>query len=225
MDKKRNIINSLREKLRQRNADTNFTNKFLYNTFLEQVKWLIKREVQKGVIYKSTILFQTINCMKVIETSTIDKCCPIKTNCKIYRTCDILPDMWTDDDGPIISRVLSIDGSKSFIYTTPITWEAKKNDPYNSMIHIPYVFYSNGYLWFPEYNPNLIKISAYFVDDVSDVNYCDDEKKCVPYLDKKFMIPDWIQAEAMMKTLELILGSTIKIPLDNQIDKNETRKD
>lgn len=47
MDKKRNIINSLREKLRQRNADTNFTNKFLYNTFLEQVKWLIKREVQK----------------------------------------------------------------------------------------------------------------------------------------------------------------------------------
>lgn len=224
---KRQAIDSLRNKLRERNADSNYTNQFLYQTLLEQAKWLIKREISAGRIWRNVSFFQTLSCIDVIETSVIDPCCPIKTNCSIYRTERKLPETWQDDNGPLIKTISSIDNSTSFFYTTPTTWQNKKNDPYNRKSTEKYCFFADGYLWFPEHNPHKVNIYGLFTDDTSIIdtvcNPCKD-RPCTRYLDTRFMFPEWVEAEMMAKAIELLAGVSKRIQEDEQIDKNPTRK-
>lgn len=221
---KRVAIESLREKLRERDADSNYSNQFLFNILVEHAKWLIKREISKGNIYKNTALFQTFRCVDVIESSTIDKCCPIKTKCTIFRTKNKLPDIWLEDAGPIIKGVTSVDNSSDFWVTTPTTWQNKRENPYQKMSKQMHSFYSDGYMWFPENNPHKVNINAFWVDDVSTLNECEDNG-CVRYLDTRFMIPDWLEAEMYAKALEQVAGVTKRLPEDNIINKNPTRRD
>ncbi len=227
MESKRQQIDTLRQMLKERNVDTNFTNKFLYDVLLKQGKWLIKREISSGNIYKNTNFFQTISCMDVEETSIIPKCCSIKTNCKIYRTKEKLPEIWQDDDGPVIKSVTSIDGSTEFFVTKGSIWAAKRNDPYQKMVKLYYTFFEDGYLWFPVYNPHKVTVSIFPVDDLSlwsrNCTDCDDNKECIRFLDTSFMVPTWVEAELFAKCLQQLVP-TLQLQPDNQIDKNNTRK-
>lgn len=220
---KRQAIDSFREKLRERNADSNYSNQFLYRTLMEQGRWLIKREISAGRIYTNTFFFQSLKCQKVIEVPATDPCCPIKTNCKMYRTENKIPDVWIDNGGPIIKAITSADNSTDFWVTTPTTWSNKKNDPYQKKSKQMYTFYSDGYFWFPEHNPHLVNILGFWTDDVSQLNGCG-EKECVRYLDTRLLIPDWLEAEMFAKALQQLAGITKRLPEDEQIDKNPTRK-
>lgn len=231
MSTKRTVINLLREELRERNADSTYPNQFLYNVLLEHSKWLIKREISAGRIYRNTTFFQTLPCREVIEVSSVDSCCPVKTNCTIYRTKNKLPEIWDDTVGPIIRAVTSVDGSTDFFPVSASDWQNKKNDPYQKMADLKYSIYSDGYLWFPAHNPNLVNIYAFFKDDVKLIPQdkceggdCDNKEDCIVYLDTKFFVPDWIEAEIISKAAEQLAGITKRLPEDNQIDKNPTRK-
>jgi hypothetical protein len=219
---KRQAIDSLRNKLRERNADSNYSNQFLYLSLMEHAKWLIKREISAGRIYKNTFFFQYLGCQKVIEVSAIDPCCPVKTNCKIYRTECKIPDIWIDNDGPIIKGIFSVDHSTEFWHTTATTWMNKKIDPYQKKSKVMYTFYSDGYFWFPEHNPHYVNILGFWADDVTQLG-CG-EKECVRFLDTRFTIPDWLEAEMFAKALQQLAGISKRLPEDEQIDKNPTRK-
>lgn len=227
MSTKRQVIDSLRNKLRERNADSNYSNQFLYTVLLEHAKWLIKREISAGRIWRNVFFFQTLGCIKVVELSPIDSCCPVKTNCSIFRTEQKLPELWQDDYGPLIKTVSSVDNTTGFFYTSPTTWQSKRNDPYNRKSSEKYVFFSDGYLWFPEHNPHFVNIYGFFIDDISDVdticNPCKD-KPCTRFLDTSFFVPEWIEAEMFAKALEQLAGVSKRLPEDEQIDKNSTRK-
>jgi hypothetical protein len=45
--------------VQERNADSTYTNKDLYQNFMEQAFWLIKREASAGRIYRNSSFFQT----------------------------------------------------------------------------------------------------------------------------------------------------------------------
>lgn len=224
---KRSAIETFRQELRERNADSKLSNQFLYTELLKQAKWLIKRETSAGHIYTNNSFFQTLSCVEVIETSPIDKCCPVKTKCKIYRTKNKLPEAWIDNDGAILRSISSVDGSTDFFYTTSSTWIAKKSDPYQKMGKIKYAFFEDNYLWFPEHNPHRVTISGYFVDNVhiiDDCEDCKDKKDCIRFLDTEFLIPSYLEAEMYSKALQQILASTMKIQEDEDINKNTNRK-
>jgi hypothetical protein len=227
MNTKRAKIESFRDKLRERSADTTYSNQFLYTVLVEHAKWLIKREISAGRIWRNVSFFQSLTCLDVIETSIIDACCPIKTNCTIFRTKDKMPELWQDDNGPLIKSVTSVDYSTTFFYTTPTAWQNKKEDPYNKKSSEKYVFFANGYLWFPEHNPHKINVYGFFTDDVSMVdttcNPCKD-KPCTQFLDTPFFFPEWVEAEMYAKALEQLAGVSKRLPEDEQIDKNPTRK-
>ena len=227
---KRQIVSHFRKMLQEQGADSNFGNQFLYNALMDQAKWLIKREISAGRIYRNNSFFQTLPCQEVIETSTIDPCCPIKTKCKIYRTKHKLPEMWIDSNGPVLRYVTSIDGTTDFFITDPVTWQSKRNNPYHKMIDGKYTFPADGYLWFPEHNPHWINANGYYTDDVSlleakpcDPECKDDKKECVRFLDTKFMVPDWLHSEMFAKAFQLMFP-TKQLPEDVQIDKNTNRK-
>lgn len=223
MSTKRQVIDSIRQKLKERNVDTNYTNQFLYNVLMEQAKWLIKRAIDKGDLWLNQSRFQSLSCVEVIETSTVEDCCPIKTNCKIYRTKEKIPETWTDYRGPLIRRVLSVDNTTDFSIINPIQWQAKVSDPYNKMSTQKYSFYANGYVWFPLNNPHYVNIEAFFKEDVSNLSGCSKTKDCVRYLDTEFMIPDSLEAEMFAKALQQLVPLK-NILNDEQIDKNTNRK-
>lgn len=220
---KRQMIENLRNKLRERNADSNYSNQFLYQVLVEHAKWLIKREIKKGIIYSNSFFFKPLKCQKVIEVPIIDECCPIKTNCKIYRTECKIPDIWIDDGGPVVYSVDSVDGSTNFFITTPSGFSSRKDDPYVRKIQTYYTFYADGYFWFPEHNPHLIDIVGFWVDDVTQFNGCG-KKECVRFLDTAFIVPPWVEAELLAKALEQLAGVSKRLPEDEQVDKNPTRK-
>jgi hypothetical protein len=226
MNSKREKIESFRKKLQETGADSTYTNQFLYNTLMEHGRWLIRREISAGRIYRSTTLFRTLGCQQVVEDSVIESCCPIKTNCKIYRTKNKLPNIWVDEYGPIIKAVTSVDGSTDFFITTPNAWQNKRDDPYQKMSKQMYVFFSDGYLWFPEHNPHLVNIPAFWVDDISRLDDCSDcveDKECVRFLDTEFMIPGWLESEMFSKAISQLMPSK-QLPEDMDINKNQTRK-
>lgn len=225
MSTKRTVIDSLRNKLRERNADSDYTNQFLYSVLLEHAKWLIKREISSGRIYRNNSFFQTLGCQEVIETSTIEECCPVKTKCRIYRTKEKLPEMWIDNDGPVIKTVTSVDGTTDFYITSPTTWQNKRKDPYQKLINKKYAFFADGYLWFPENNPHRININGFYTDDISSKSGCHGKPKdCTRFLDTQFMLPGWLEAEMFAKALEQLAGVTSRIQDDEQIDKNSNRR-
>lgn len=226
---KRQVIETFRQELNERNTDSIYTNQFLYNELMKHAKWLVRREVAAGRIYINNSFFQTLSCVEVIETSTIEDCCPVKTNCKIYRTKNKLPDMWIDTNGPVLKSVSSVDGSTDFFYTNSTTWQSKKKDPYQKQGDTKYSFFSDGYLWFPEHNPNRVNIYGFYTEDISNLSAdncdgCEEEKPCTRFLDTKFMLPEWLIAEMMSNALQSMAGITEKLPNDNQPDKNATRK-
>lgn len=223
MPSKRTVIDTFRKMLQEVGADSNYTNQFLYNTLLPVAMGLIKREISAGRVYKNTKFFQTLQCQEVIEVSSIGECCPIKTDCTIFRTKCKVPDVWQDVMGPIIKTITSVDGTTNFFYTTPTTWQNKRQDPYNRMSAEKYAFFSDGYLWFPVHNPHFINIFGFFMDDVNDLNQCITREGCTRYLDTQFPIPDWILAETYGKAVQLLVPSK-QAQEDVDINKNPNRK-
>lgn len=223
----REAISSFRKKLQERSADTSYTNKDLFLNLQEHGSWLIKREISSGRIYRNTSFFQNLAARDVIEVSTTPSCIKIKTNCKIYRTKNRLPDMWIDNNGPVIKSVTSIDDSTSFTIVSPTQWQNIAQDPYQKFSSEKYCFFAEGYLWFPKDNPHKVNIRAFFKKDIRlSPDYCidcDDNKSCIKFLDTEFMVPDWLHAELFSKALQLLAPSK-QMPEDNQIDKNPTRK-
>jgi len=219
---KREILNNFRIKIKELNADSVYTNKQLYSFLIEQAQWLIKREISSGRIYRNTSFFQTLKCQEVIEVPAIDKCCPIETDCVIYRTKEKIPEAWVDNKGPIIRSITSIDNSTRFIIIEPINWLAKRNNPYEKMFKEKYTFFSDGYFYFPEYNPRSVNITGFFKDDISELNGCEDNKNCVLYLDTIFPVPDWLHAEMFAKAMQMISTSK-QMQEEQQIDKNPNR--
>jgi hypothetical protein len=224
---KREAINNLRKKIQERSADSTFSNKDLYLALLEQAQWLIKREVSAGRIYRNPSFFKLLAAREIVEVSTIPTCLNIKTNCKIYRTKNRLPEMWSDNNGPMIYSVHSIDNSTEFTRVTPTDWASIIGDPYQKFSTEKYCFFEDGYVWFPKENPYNANIRAYYKDDVKLVpdscTDCDDSESCVKFLDTEFMVPDWIIAEIFAKALQMLFP-TKQLQEDQQIDKNTNRK-
>jgi hypothetical protein len=224
MSTKRQVIESLRKKLQEAGSDSTFSNQFLYNSLMEQAQWLIRRETMSGKIYTNNSFFQTLGCQEVVEQGATDCCCPVKTHCKVYRLKDPLPELWLDDKGPVIRMVTSVDGTTEFVMTTPGTWQNKRHDPYQKMIDTKYVFFHDNYLWFPEHNPHRVNIDGFYTHDISDKSLCREKKgDCIRFLDTSFQVPEWLHAEMLAKTIQLLTMSK-QIPEDQQPDKNPNRK-
>lgn len=225
MSSNREIISKVRKSIQEKDADSTYTNKYIYSKLSEHLKWLIAREIKSGGIFRDLTLFQTRRCMPVIKVPKYDACCPIDTGCSIYRTRYALDGLWADEMGPIILRVTSLDGSTDFSVVSAKSYQVKKENPYKKYVREQFaVFDEDGFLWWEEKAPKKINIQGFFKEDITGKYTCDkSEVKCIPFLDKKFIIPGKLEAELVDKVVNQILGRTKQAPADESIDKSENR--
>ena len=217
------LISQLMNQVRLTNADSRLTRKFIWSIIDKHARWLIKREASKLRIMKLDYLFQTLKCVDVIEVPAADECCGIKTKCKVWRTREKIPDLYTDEDGVILKAVYSIDGSEEF---SPIKLQElmrKLENPHTKYDKARYYYYHNGYLYFPIKGIKMVQVKGFFVDEV--INECmpdSDKRKCVAHMDKKLRVPDYVLGELMDHALNDLIN-TKKIPVDPKVNKEENR--
>lgn len=214
-------ISKLRKLAQEKDADSTYTNKFLWSIINQNLKWLIRREISAGRIFRSSVLFQIAGCLDVIKANKINDCCPVQTNCVVYRTRKKLKEIWQDEYGPVILNVTSIDGSTQYTVVSVADYQRKQNNPYKTK-NEKFAFFYDDYIWWEDKAPKKINLQAFFSEDITNTYSCDPtccDNVCVRFLDKKFMCPDWIEAELMAKCMEQLFNSK-RLPEDNKIDKN-----
>ena len=108
------IISQLSNEFALSHADSRTTNKFWYSLIQKHTAWIVKQESDKMFLFHADSIWQTLNCVDLIEVPTTDDCCKYSgPSCKIYRTKDKIPKLYEDVFGVIIKNVNSIDYSKN----------------------------------------------------------------------------------------------------------------
>lgn len=228
----REAVYKIRKLFREVNADSRLSNRLVFSLMENASKWLISRESDKQKLIRNDKAFQMLKCVEVIEAPLIDPCCGIKSLCTMYRTKNRIPELYEDSNGVIIRGVLTIDGQTSLFQIKPSEWERKQNNPWiDKDKKNKYFFYSDGYLYFPNGSWKMIEIDALFTRDISDYNLCDDKltcddetKQCRKFLDKKFILPEYLEAQMYDSVKKDLIEIYKKLPeKSHEINKNDNK--
>lgn len=207
------------------NTDSRLTNKYIYSLLRKHRDLLIKQIDSKFQLMKLGYLYQVWKCADLIPAPTIEECYGIKTNCTIFRTRNKLPYTLVASWGPVIRKVSSIDGSTEVVPITPAEWNRIQEDTNTKYDKNYYYYWSEGYLYFPNLEWKKVKVEALFEEDIDKYNECCEEyNPCKTILDSTFRIPKEVLAVCIDNVNKEILGEYQRVPDDNKIDKNDTRK-
>lgn len=227
----RKAISQVRKGLRENDADSRMSNKFIYAIIKKHAADIIRQRSDAFRILKQQSFYQTINSIIVEEAPTIDPCCGIRSLCTVYRTRDKLPEMYEDSLGAIIKNVWVVDGSFELQPVTIDAWPRKANNPWgkNGAMKDVYYFYNDGYLYFPMSTWRLVKVRAFFQEDISKLNECDGcgnnpTLVCQPYMDNRFFLPPDLWKFVAERVLEELLKTYKQIQPDELINKDEAKK-
>jgi hypothetical protein len=139
------------------------------------------------------------------------------TNCKIKRTKERLPAFLEGYFGPLISGVMSLDGSEVFVPTDPKTWVAMTHSKTFKYNKTKYYWYLDGYLYLPNIEWEAIRVDGIFEDDVTGFN-CDTNDDCTLRQDQPFNVPDYLHGELETFVMK-DFGMAYQIPPDLISDK------
>lgn len=222
----RELIAQIRNQLKDVSADSKLTDKFIYSIMNKHAKWLIRRESRKLHIMRFDYLFQTLKCVEVEQAPVIDDCCGIRNKCRVSRTVHKLPRIYEDEDGVIIKSIFSIDGSVEYSPITISEYIRKLENPHSKYDKSIYYYFNNGYIYFPNNYIKKVMIKGYFEEDIKKFNTCTDheDSQCLSKLDQEFRIPPHLVGELMNFVMQDLANITLKIQADEQIDKNDNRR-
>lgn len=217
------IISQLDNEFSLVSADSRLTNKFWYSLIQKHTSWIIKQESDKMFLFHSDSIWQTLDCVDLIEVPTTDECCKYNgPSCTIYRTKEKLPSLYEDVFGVIIRSINSIDYSKSLQHITFQEWLRKQANPDSKYDKNLYYFYKNGFLYFPNIKWKLASITGYFKDNINKYNTCSQTKynKCESLFESEWRIPSHLIARVAEACLKELSSTYMQTKEDSQIDKN-----
>lgn len=218
------IISQLSTEFALSHADSRITNKFWYSLVQKHTAWIIKQESDKMFLFHADSIWQTLNCVDLIEVPTTDDCCKYNgPSCKIYRTKEKIPKLYEDIFGIVIKSVNSIDFNTSLKHINMQEWLRKQKNKDSKYDKNFYYFYRNGYLYFPNIKWKLISITGYFQDNINKYNVCDNnisDNKCESLFTSEWRIPSHLIARVVDACLKELSSVYLQLKEDNQIDKN-----
>ena len=211
-------ISRVRGILKAVNEDAFLTDRFLYSIISKYAKVIIQRQQNEKKLMSHDDLFEILSFVELKDVNTIEAdCAPIKTKCTIKRTESKLPKMFTGKKGPIIRKIYSIDGSITFIKTTPGQYVELTNSTNFKYNKTHYYWFRDGYLYLPNNDIEAIMVDALW-DDLLD-GFCKLETEdCTAMQDRPFPLPEYLFAEVESMTQQEF-GMTFKIPSDNTDDQ------
>lgn len=219
----REAISSVKKSIKEVNADSVLTNKFVISKLNATARVLIQQESDKLKLSKIQSLYQLLKCVEMEEAPTIDPCCGVKSLCTIWRTKDKLPALYTDSNGVIIKAIRTIDSSKEIKFTTPsrlIRIKKDKNSKYDKTI---YAFFSDGRVYLSNAEFRKIEIEGLYQDDISHLNVCEGKNDCIRLIDREWKVPQKLEDVIIKSVIKELLESYKRINGDPTINKTDTK--
>jgi hypothetical protein len=205
----RNVIKGVKE-------DAFLTDRFIYSLIIKYASVLVRRQDNENKIMRIQSLFEVLPCVDLVEVSKIDACCAgIKTNCKIMRTKEPIPEPMEGAEGPLIRSVSSLDGSIVLNNTNPSTYTYMTGQPTFKYNKTKYYWYLEGHLYFPNIPWDGVKVDGIFTESTR-IFHC--EEPCTPRQDDRLSIPDFLFAETEQMVLKE-LTFTLQVPQEGSDDK------
>lgn len=211
------IISRLRNSIKEVHADTEYSNRFLWNIILSSAKYLIKTDADKGKTFKQSSVWESI-CVKMEPVSSIIcNCMYLPYDCTVFRSKERLPEFLESSSGIIYRFIATPDLSQELVIVSPYQYAVKSKIKYNKE---KYAFIHDGYLYTPSLTYPLLSLSALFIGDISDFK-CDpvEHSQCENVLSLPTPLPDYLE-DACIKMALQELGYSKQIPSDQHPNAN-----
>lgn len=206
----RNVVKGVKE-------DAFLTDRFLYSLVIKYANLAVRRQDNENKIMRIQSLFEVLPCVDLVEVSKIDACCAgIKSDCKIMRTKDPIPEPMEGAEGPLLRSITSLDGSIIILNTNPTTYTNMANQPTFKYNNAKYYWYLEGHLFFPNIEWEGVRVDGIFTEPTHQ--YHCDEDLCKPRQDDRLSIPDFLFVEVEQQVLKE-LGFMIQTPTETADDK------
>jgi hypothetical protein len=169
-------------------------------------------------------MVQTIPCLELIEVDKVsDRCCAgIKSNCRIMRSKEKIPDIIESTVGPLFRSVTSLDNSVEFTFTTTATFTSISKTTTFKYNSTKYYWYVDGYLYFPNVDFDFVKVEGLFQNDLGIIS-CDGKSECLIKQENTTFIPEYLLAEIENSVIKE-LSIRIQIPTDQADDKQNVNR-
>lgn len=198
------VVSRLRNSIKEVNADTKYTNRYLWNVFWTNGQLLLKQESDRPKLYYQSTIWKTI-CIKMDKVSPLlCDCLQLPMDCVVYRSKFKIPKIVEGAFGLIYRFISSADMSNKITLVTPYQYQLKQSK-YNKE---KYGFIHDGYLWCPNTKWSHIIMSAIFEEEITNEFKCDcDEEETTQtncgsllYLDSS--LPDYLIQPAIQMSLQ-----------------------
>jgi len=217
------VISRLRNSIKEVNADTKYTNRYLWNVFWTNARLLLKRESDKERLYNQSDIWTTICVQMQAVSPLLCDCLKLPMDCVVYRSTYKLPKITEGNYGRIYRFISSADLSTKLTLVTPYQYDLKKTK-YNKE---KYVFFHDGYLWAPDTKWSNLIISAVFEEEITKQFKCDCEEStqdnCGSLLYLNASVPDFLIQPGIEMALKE-LGMSKQIPTDELGNTNANEK-
>jgi len=216
----RDFISLVKGTVKEVNADSRATNKFIYKKGQVALSLLVQRDSDVLNLMRIQNLFQHLKCVEMEEVPKIDPCCNISSKATIWRTKKTLPEIYEDSMGVIIKGVTSIDNSSEITLSTEssVRRAIEIGSRFNKE---KYGFYREGRIYLTNAYYRKIDIEALFKEDISHLSYCNcyEKQPCSRFLDRRIILPQKFEKPLLDIVIEEIAKVYKAIPEDINISK------
>lgn len=224
----RNIVSTVRSSHKLLSSDGLITDRAIASEIKTATFLLLKRETNLRKLWATDTLFTTLPCVEMMEVP-ISECCEYVDECMIARSKYKIPRISEGNYQYLIQGVYSINalGGKGRklkeITINRLTNLLKlpiiKNEPYYLIV--------NDYLYVTSPLIKLVRMAAFFEEDVpKEILFPDcgcnalytDEEYCTNPLDRKFGLPGYLQKQVLDLTSQRLLSTYFNIKTDMTTD-------
>lgn len=228
----RTIVSRIRSMHKLLSSDNSINDRTVLQEAKSSARMLIKQRLDKRQLFNTPTIFTPIDCLE-LESVSIAECCDYVSEKQVGRSKYKLPKIGEGAFGLAIQGVFSVDGNKKLKETTP----SRYSNSAKLGLTTPDLFYwvYNEYLYVSNADIKVVKIIAYFEDDIpDDIRYATCEctgskpKDCnhTP-MDDEFKCPGYLEDTVVKMVSQYLLSTYFKIPedktsnySDEQVNKN-----
>ena len=218
------MISRVRNTIKEVHADSEYSNRYLWNLITSCAKKLIREDADRGRIFRQSSIWETICIEMEPVSSLVCNCMYLPYDCFVYRSKFPIPEFIESSSGIVYRFIATPDLSKELVLVSPYQYSVKKNIKFNRE---KYAFIHNGYLYTPNTTYPLLSVSSLFLEDVSKFkceDFTDEANKCGSVLTLPLPLPDYLEDNCVKMVLQE-LGFSKQIISDQHPNANENQRE
>jgi hypothetical protein len=226
MATQRDMISRVRGLEKLLSSDASITDRVILKELRSKSLYLIKQQVDKRKLWRTSTIFSEIPCIQMIQVPTAD-CCNYVSDQTIARSKFRLPKIAEGAYGLLVQGVFSADSSQKLKETTLSSYIniLKLGLPTKDI----YYWFYDMYLYISSPYVKLANIWALFEEDIPDrLLYpdcdCPNQKirnPCANPLDNEFKCPGFLEDAIVKDTLDILMKTYFKVDDDKTSDNKD----